>query len=51
MITQRRADARELNGRARVSLDAGGMLEPERITLPGGEFAAGGLVVLIGRSL
>ncbi len=46
MITQRRVDARELNARARGRLDARGRLGPERIELPGGEFAAGDLVVL-----
>jgi ATP-dependent exoDNAse (exonuclease V) alpha subunit len=46
MITQRRVDARELNARTRANLDARGRLGPERIELPGGEFAAGDLVVL-----
>lgn len=46
MITQRRVGARELNACARGNLDARGRLGPERIALPGGEFAAGDLVVL-----
>lgn len=46
MITQRRADARELNARARAWLDARGGLGPRRVELPGGEFAVGDRVVL-----
>ncbi|MEA2233456.1 MAG: hypothetical protein QOD83_3272, partial [Solirubrobacteraceae bacterium] len=46
MITQRRADARSLNARARVWLDATGQLGATRIELSGGEFAVGDRVVL-----
>ena len=46
MITQRRADARSLNARARAWLDAAGHLGSCRIELAGGEFAVGDRVVL-----
>jgi ATP-dependent exoDNAse (exonuclease V) alpha subunit len=46
MITQRRADARELNARTRVWLDANGRLGGKRIELAGGQFTVGDRVVL-----
>jgi len=46
MITQRRADARDLNARARAWLDAHGRLGGARVALAGGEFAVGDRVVL-----
>lgn len=46
MITQRRADARNLNDRARARLDATGRLGAARIELAGGQFAVGDRVVL-----
>jgi hypothetical protein len=46
MITQRRADARDVNARTRAWLDARGRLGAERIDLAGGQFAVGDRVVL-----
>ena len=46
MITLRRADARELNRRARAWFDDAGRLGSDRVLLAGGEFATGDLVVL-----
>lgn len=46
VITLHRADARDLNARARRRLDAAGRLGAERVQLAGGEFAVGDLVVL-----
>lgn len=46
MITQRRADARDLNARARAWLDATGQLGEDHVELAGGRFAVGDRVVL-----
>ena len=46
MITQRRADARDLNARARAWLDATGQLGEDHVELAGGQFAVGDRVVL-----
>jgi ATP-dependent exoDNAse (exonuclease V) alpha subunit len=46
MITLRRADARDLNRRARAWFDDAGQLGSDRVDLAAGEFATGDLVVL-----
>jgi conjugative relaxase-like TrwC/TraI family protein len=46
MITQRRAEAHDLNTRARAWLDAAGRLGADRVELSGGQFAVGDRVVL-----
>ena len=46
MITLRRADARDLNRRARAWFDDAGQLRSDRVEIAAGEFAMGDLVVL-----
>ena len=46
MIAARRADVADLNARARGRLRSAGEVEPDGLSLPGGEFAVGDRVVI-----
>src|SRR4051812_38662451 len=46
MVAHRRSEARDLNAAARALMDDAGRLGPERLELPGGEFAAGDQILL-----
>jgi conjugative relaxase-like TrwC/TraI family protein len=46
MVAHRRSEVRDLNTAARALMDDAGRLGPERLELPGGEFAVGDQVIL-----
>ena len=51
MIAPHREEVRDLNHRARVLLDAAGMLGPARLRVAGREFAEGDRIMATGRNL